>query len=228
MTTDNRLLSIVLALFLAACSTSYKKAEAFDLRTAEHRKIAVFPFWVKLLGSPPAELSPEELDALLWQEGIVLQRKFYRQLQEMQEPGDSLQVRIQPVGETLAIIEQEGFTLSDLYTEEIRKIASAFGVDAFVRTRIEKARLFKDLSAYGITIDEQYRELLDNQERWSDIPGSTLSAREIGVEMLLLDRDGGVPLWTAAFSEQVVWYRDPAEIIDDLTRKAARNFPYQE
>ncbi len=228
MTHTVRLISLFLALLLAACSASYKKAEAFDLRTAEHRHIAVFPFWVKLLGSPPKELSPEEMEALLWQEGIVLQREFYRQLQERQEPGDSLRVRIQPVSETLAIIEREGFTLSDLYTEDIRKIAPAFGVDAFVRTRIEKARLFKDLSAYGIAIDEQYRELLDNQERWSDIPGSTLSAREIGVEMLLLDQNGGVPLWTAAFSDQVVWYRDPTEIIDDLTRKAARNFPYQE
>ncbi|NND35374.1 MAG: hypothetical protein HKN76_22495, partial [Saprospiraceae bacterium] len=107
-----------------------------------------------------------------------------------------------------------------------QEIAMLLNVDAVVQARIVKTRFMSDLASYGIDVATHIVNLVTNYYVSPWLTYATRS-KEIDAEYSLISKDGGEVLWSISFSEGADWRQPSKVIIDGISRRAARYFPYR-
>jgi hypothetical protein len=221
-------LLLPLFLLLPSCATPYYLSEDFDYRTAFHREIAVLPVVVIYCGKIPSNLSEADIQTIEVAESRAFQISLHNEILRSTRGGKKpLRVDVQHYNTTLKILRQQGWEVRETWEADPAELAAALKVDAVVIARVEKMRFLTDLESLGIEVAIGVAEESKRCKWFPWIPLDT-RAETIYADFSLIDRESGATLWSIYLEKDADW-REPAnEVINGVTRKAAKHFPYRE
>jgi len=214
-------------LWYSSCSPHYIAAN-FDDRTIDHETVAILPVEVVFTGKVPEDISEEDILAIEEAEAKAFQISFYNEILRSTKSGRKpIYVDIQHYQQTLGRLEEQCTSLSDAWSKEPAELAAILDVDAVVKARIEKMRYMSDLESYGIDLGIQLAQLFSGATFWPWLPPGMTRAKTIRADYSLLDGEENKILWSVAFDIDADWSRPSNEIIDEVSRRAGRKFPYR-
>lgn len=216
----------VLMIMLTGCK-SYFVAVDFDTRTANHKTIAILPFEMIFTGVKPEKLTQADLDTIAVSESKAFMISFYNEILRSTRGGKKpIRVDVQHFDKTLSILQANNMDIRSSWKEDPGQLAKLLGVDAVVKARIEKHRLMSDLASYGIDLGMHILGVLSNYSIWFWLPSDLAKSKEIKSSYSLVDTAGST-LWSIAFDADADWSQPSNQIIDDINRRSAKNFPYR-
>lgn len=220
-------LGTVLLLTIYSC-TPYFQAANFDTLTADHTRIAVLPFDMIFTGQMPEELTESDILRIEEAESQAFQISFYNQLLRSTRSGKkNLRIEVQHYQATNKILEEKGISIRESWRLSPEELADILEVDAVVRAHIEKARFMSDLASFGIELGVDIVHVLTNYRLWPWLPPVSTRNKAVVADFSLFDEKEGTVLWSISFDKGADW-REPAnEIINQITRRAAKKFPYR-
>ncbi len=179
-------------------------------------------------GKMPDDLTEQDILHIEEAESRAFQISFLNELLRSTRSGKKpLSVDIQHYQKTLNQLEAEGISIRKSWEMSPEELADLLGVDAVVRARIEKARLMSDLESYGIDMSVRIINILTNYQWFPWFPPISSQNKEIVADFSLLEREEGRVLWSISFDKGADWRQPANEIIDDISRRAAKKFPYR-
>lgn len=223
-----RTLPLLLAL-LAGCASVDYRSPAFEQRAAGHRSIAVLPFEMVFTGKAPRGLTAEQILAIEEAESVAFQRALYHRLlrRSSADRRRPILVRIQPAEQTGRLLAEHSIPIRESWAMTPDALADLLGVDAVVRTTVYKTRYLSDLASFGLEVawDVLLHELSDGEIQL--LPVGMVKTHDIRAESAVLDGRDGQPLWQIAVERQADWTRGTDAVIDGITKRLARKFPYR-
>lgn len=217
--------SATLLLILLSGCKSYFVAADFDARTANHTTIAILPFEMVFTGVKPEKLTYEDLRTIEEAESKAFMISFYNEVLVSTRRGRKpIRVDVQHFDKTLSTLTANNIDIRTSWNESPGKLANLLGVDAVVKARIEKHRLMSDLASYGIDVGVHIIGVLSHHAFW--FPGDPAKSKEIHTNFSLVDTEGAA-LWSIAYDINGDWRQAPNKIIDDISRRSAKHFPYR-
>ena len=227
MMREFNLLAGLVILSIVAC-TPYYLSSRFESTTADHQHIAVLPFEIRFTGLKPEKLTDEDVLELEEAESRAFQISFYHEILRSTKNGRrAIRVDIQDYQKTIDLLKDYNIGIRDSWEMAAHELAKILDVDAVVRARIEKARYMSDLTSYGIELGVEIVHHLTNFVLWPWVPGISNQSKAIIGDYTLYNKKDDTTLWSIAFEEGADWRRPAHEIIDEISRKAARKFPYR-
>ncbi len=216
-----------MVMMTTSCTTYYLSSQ-FEEKTKDHAVIAVLPFEMRFTGFMPTQMLEEDIQLLEEAESRAFQYSFYNELlRRSRRPKKTLQVEVQDHGKTLALLAKNGISIRDSWNMLPEELAPILGVDAVVRARIQKARIMSDLASFGIDVG---KDLINRIARiplrvW--LNGISNQNKAIIADYALFNEEMGTTLWSIEFDQEGDWRRPAHEMIDDISRHAAKKFPYR-
>lgn len=218
--------ALLLLPFLISCK-SYFLATDFDTRTANHKTVAVLPFEMIFTGVKPEKLTNEDMQIIEEGESKAFMISFYNEILRSTRGGKKpIRVDVQHFDKTLSILKTNNIDIRSSWKEDPGKLAKILGVDAVIKTRVEKHRLMSDLASYGIDLGTRILGILSDYKIWLWLPPNLAKSKEVKSSSSLLD-NGGATLWSIAYDIDADWRSPANEIIDQINRKSAKHFPYR-
>lgn len=218
------ILTLFLLVFLTSCKKYYTTAD-FEEKTIDHQTIAVLPFQMSFSGIRPKELTPEDIKVIEEAESKIFQASFYDAILASTRRGKKqLRVDVQHFSKTLSLLENNGITIRDSWFEDPSKLAELLGVDAVVKSRIDKTRYMSDLASYGIEVGTQVINVLS---RGRIIPGVSRRNKDVKTNYSLVDKNTGNTLWSIGFDYNADWRSRPEDMVDAINHRSAKKFPYR-
>ena len=106
------------------------------------------------------------------------------------------------------------------------ELAEILGVDAVVRTRVKKTRYMSDLASYGIDVGiyvahDVIHDVTDGEVHLP-IPWGLTKTHDIWAA-----GEDGALLWQVAVRRATDWTRPANDVIEGITKKLAKKFPYR-
>jgi len=225
------LLSVQVILFTLAfqsCSNSKFLAADFDSKTANHKRIAILPVETVLSGNQPKKLNAAQIKSIEEAESKAFQTSLYNCLLKKSGSGKKdIKIEIQPIEKTNSLLAGAGIDIRRAWTLESEELCKKLGVDAIVKTKVEKTRYLSDLASYGISVGQDILLALTDYAVWPFMPSGMAKTNDIKSECSVLNGSDGSLLWRVAVQTETDWSQPSNQIIDDLNRKFARNFPYK-
>lgn len=219
---------IVVLLFVLSSCTPYFKSANFDTLTVDHTKVAVLPFEMIFTGVQPDQLREEDILRIEEAESQAFQISFYNELLRSTRRGKkAFRVDVQHYQETLKILEDQEISIRSSWAYSPQEMADLLKVDAVVRARIEKARFMSDLASYGIELSVQLINILTNYQLMPWLPMVSTQNKAVVADFSLFEQEEGLVLWSIAFDKGADWRQPANQIIDEISRKAAKKFPYR-
>ena len=224
---------LLLILLSAACTAVDYRSPQLAARTTDHKTVAVLPFEMVFTGKAPKGLTAGQIARIEDAESLAFQSSLYHRLLNRSSAHRDRRIRIdlQPVEVTNRILDDQGIGLRESWGMPAEKLAFVLGVDAVVRTRVEKTRYLSDLASYGIdvgahVIHDVVHEATDGAVHLP-IPYGLGKTHDIHADGSLLAGDDGALLWKVAVHRGTDWTRPANDVIEGVTKKLARKFPYQ-
>lgn len=214
-------------LLLAGCAAVRYEAPDFGARASGHRTIAVLPFEMIFTGRPPARLAPDQVARIEEGESLAFQAALYDSLLHYSSANKRRRIRvdIQPIEVTNQILDQNDIELRRTWGMEPTELARFLGVDAVVRTRVQKTRYLSDFASYGIDVG---LSVLHESGVAEHLPLPDLArTHDIYAESILVDAADGRLLWKRAVERRADWAHPANDVIVHVTRKLAKRFPYR-
>jgi len=219
---------ICVAIIAQSCGSGKFLAPDFSTKTKTHKIIAVIPVQTVLSGNQPKKLTPDQVKQIEEAESQAFQASLYNCLLAKSGSGKKkIYITIQTIEKTNSILDSNGITLRDAWTKSPEQLAKILGVDAVVKTKVEKTRYMSDLASYGISLGQDVLLILTDGALWPFIPGGTAKTNDINADCSLLNGVDGSLLWRVTVQTSTDWSTPANQIIDNLNRKFARNFPYR-
>ena len=218
-----------LAMSVTACTAIVYRSPALVEGAAQHQSVAVLPFEMLLTGKQPAGLTPEQLVEIEEYESVGFQTSLYYALLDRADAGrrHRIYIQLQGVETTNAILEENGISIRDSWLMDPRDLAEVLGVDAVVRTQVEKTRYLSYGASFGIDLGAAIvDEATDGKLGWL-LPWGPVKTHDIWADASMLDGANGDLLWKVAVHREADWTRPANDVIAGVTRKLARKFPYQ-
>jgi hypothetical protein len=218
--------SILVLLLLFSCK-SYYIAPQFEYNTISHKTIAILPVEVDHIGNIPDELTTEDIENITQAESKAFQISFYNELLRSTRSGrNNIRVQVQDYRKTINLLDKNNIDIHDSWHMPNRELASILKVDAIVKTRIQKTRYMSDLASYGVEVAVHIVNVLANYHSWLWLPPHLTRSKEILAEYRLIS-DNDHLLWSINYDVDADWRSPAKEIIDSVTRRAAKKFPYR-
>lgn len=219
-------LFVLAIMLLTGCKSAYVVSD-FESKTASHKTIAILPFEMSFTGVKPEKLSEADLIEIGEAESKAFMISFYNELLASTKGGKKpIRVDVQHFDRTLNILKGHKMNMHDAWTEDPVVLAEVLGVDAVVKGRIQKNRLMSDLASYGIDLGMRILNVLTDYSVLFWLPSDLSKSNEVKTSYSLVNTDGSV-IWSIAFDEDADWSKPANELIDELNRKAAKQFPYR-
>ncbi len=224
-----KLVPLLLTVLAASCVAVRYESPRFTDEARAHREVAVLPFQMILVGKLPARLTPADVAFIEEQESLAFQNAFYYALLDRSDVRKKrrIRVRIQPVETTNRILAENGIGIRESWSLPADVAAEMLGVDAVVRTTVEKARYLSDAASFGIDVGSHvFNEATEGKLAWLTPPGLR-KTHDIFADASLLDGTDGDLLWKIAVHRATDWHRPANDVIVGLTRKLAKKIPYR-
>ena len=227
-------LTLLSALLLtAACTAVDYTAPQFAARTADHQKVAVLPFEMIFTGKAPENLTAAQIARIEEMESLAFQTSLYYRLLNRSSAHRThrIYIELQNVEETNRILAGRKIAIRDSWRMPPEELARILGVDAVVRTRVKKTRYMSDLASYGIDVGahvlhDVVRDVTDGDVHLP-IPWGLTKTHDIWADGALLAGADGTLLWQVAVRRATDWTRPANDVIEGLTKKLAKKFPYR-
>lgn len=224
-----KILPLFLVTFLfIGCNKDFYQVKSFKQKTKDHTTIAILPVEMVFSGLKPFELSEEDLEKQEEGESKAFQISLYNELLKRKEnTKKGPNVKMQKPRETNKLLEENEISIRDSWDKPTEELAEILGVEAVVKSRIEKKRYFSDLASFGIDVASKLIALLAKDLGIFAIGQDLKKSNDIYSRYELIDGDSGEILWSMSYEEEAN-YKNPADvIIGSLNENAAKRFPYK-
>lgn len=225
--------SLLVTIFFAACVGTKFTSPNFDVKTVKHKQIAVLPFEMVYTGRTPDNMTPADIEKVRYAEALAFQKSLYDNILRQSGGGKKdVKIEVQPIEKTNKMLQDSGLNYLALSTTMPEILCKKLGVDAVVYTKIEKERFLSDLESFGISIAQDVLDKLrlGNPELNTglpDIPGNVSRTYHIKTDCQLKNGEDGSLLWKYTVDEDTDWQMPANEVIQALTRRFSRKFPYR-
>lgn len=221
-----KLSAIVLALSVLIIFNSchrYYTSSSFTEKTANHKTIAILPPQMMLSGKQPKELTKEDIQKLEEKESRLFQESLYNNiLRRANTNKKTMYVAVQEPNTTLALLEKHNISMRDSWAKEDKELANRLGVDAVVRTTIQKERYLSNLASFGIDMGTR---ILNTASNNSILTSSLDKTNDIKATCSIVSN--GETLWNDSYKREADWNSPANEVIERITGKFAKHFPYK-
>ena len=219
-----KLLLFAVITLIAACAAQKYTAPDFERLTRNHDMVAVVPVEMVFTGRQPEDLSPYDIQKLEEAESQAFQISLHNALLNKAEKKT---IYFQEIDKTNQLLEESGYTIRQSWDIRGEQLAEILGVDAVVKMRIEKQRYLSDLESFGIDLAQGIVNILSGWRFSPWIGDEDLNkTNDIRAKATLINQKDGKVLWNYAIDREADWNNPPADIINNVTRRMARNFPY--
>lgn len=227
--TRKLLMVLSLSALLMSCTAVHYRSPALAEEAAFHQKVAVLPFTMILTGKQPTGLTPDQIAEIEEYESLGFQTSLYYALLDRADAGRKhrIYIDLQSVEETNDILWENGISVRDSWVMDPEVLAEVLGVDAVVRTQVEKTRYLSNAASYGIDLGTHVLYEVTEGRLDGFIPHGLIKTHDIYADASLLDGGDGGLLWKVAVHRDADWTRPANAVIAGVTRKLARKFPYQ-
>lgn len=217
---------IVLWLSVIGCARPFYSVN-FEEKTADHKTIAVVPIEMIFTGQIPKDWTNSDVVRVEEAESQAFQISFHNEILRSTKSGKKpIRVDLQHYKKTLQLLENNSIGIRDSWKRTPEELARTLGVDAVVTARIQKTRFMSDLESYGIDVATELVNILSDYKLAPWIPVSSQS-KEIKGDYAVINGADGTTLWSITFTVPGDWRQPANQIIDNISRRAARNFPYR-
>ena len=217
------------AILLGACTTVHYESPKIAGPVAERQTVAVLPFEMVFAGKLPPELGPERIRAIEAGESLAFQHALYDSLLDRSSVTRKrpILVRIQPVETTNRLLDEGGIELRESWRMPAEELARRLGVEAVIRTRVEKTRYMSELASWSTEVGlHVLHEASEGRIDWLIPPGLTRTD-DIYADSTLVSGEDGDLLWKVAVHRATDWRRPANDVVVGITRKLAKKFPYR-
>jgi hypothetical protein len=214
---------------LGACTAVHYESPRLGGRAGDGETIAVMPFEMVFAGKLPPDLRPEEIRAIEAGESLAFQHALYDRLLDRSSATRKrpILVKIQPVETTNRLLDESGIALRDAWELPAETLAETLGVEAVLKTRVEKTRFMSELASWGTEVGlHVLDEASEGEIGWLIPPGLTRTD-DIYADCTLLSGEDGDLLWKVAVHRATDWRRPANDVVVGITRKLAKKFPYR-
>ncbi len=216
-------LAVVCILVTLTSCHRYYTSSSFNEKTATHKVIAILPPHIVMTGQLPRNVSKETIVALEEMESRMFQQSLYSNILKRAKTGKKIMdVSIQPYSNTISMLEEHNISVRDSWEKDDRELAQILGVDAVVRSSIQKDRYMSDEASLGITVARGI--VFAASKSPLTIPVSNKTS-DIQATCTLVSN--GETLWNDSYREGSNWNNPANEIIEEITERFARHFPYR-
>ncbi len=224
-----RHLALTALVFATACTTvNYTSPDVATVRA--HRTVAVLPVEMVFTGKAPAGLTGEEILGIEEGESLAFQTSLYFRLLNRVGKG-RLDVELQQVEETNRRLATAGIGIRESWVMPPVELADILGVDAIARTRVKKTRYMSDLASFSIEVGSHVLHELVHDATDGDVHLPVLyglvKTHDIYADGSLLSGRDGTLLWQVAVHRSTDWSRPANDVVEGVTKKLARKFPYR-
>ncbi len=216
-------------ILLGACTAVHYESPRLARLAPDQQTIAVLPFEIVFVGKLPADLVPEDVRAIETGESLAFQHALYDRLLDRSSATRKhpILVRIQPVDTTNRLLDEKGIELRQTWEMPPKSLAQALGVDAVLRTRVEKTRYMSELASWGTEVGlHVLHDATQGRVDWLIPPGLTRTDDIYADSSLVSGVDGDL-LWKVAVHRATDWRRPANDVVLGITRRLARKFPYR-
>lgn len=221
----NLIIFLFAALLLSNCGREYYKTAGYDTYAPGHRAIAVTPVETITTGRIPPEVTQEMIEQIEDAESQAFQISFFNEIARRSgsRPGE-IQINLQHYSETNKRLRDAGYTPRESLELAPAQLAEILGVDAVVRATVRKTHYLTDLEAFGFDMASTFLAIFTDWPFWF-LPDSKTA--DVDASCSILDGKAGVAVWSTNRRWRLDWNRRHNEIIDNISRKMARRFPYR-
>ena len=223
MNKNSTLIALVILVTLSACHRYYTSG-SFEEKSSKHKQIAVLPPRMVLTGNQPRNLSPSDIARLEETESKLFQEALYNNILKKGNQGKyELGVQVQPYANTLALLDKKQISVRESWDKSDGELADALGVDAVVRTTIQKDRIMSDVASATIFSAKKILDVVVSRNP-PVTPGFTKTANIKATCSLV---SNGETLWTDSYNKESDFSKPANEVIDNITNNFAKHFPYR-
>jgi hypothetical protein len=214
-------------IFMSGCAR-YFIASDFNQKTANHKSIAVLPVEMIFTGNQPKNMTKEDIEKIEEAESKAFMVSMYNEILRSTKNGKkSLRVDVQSFTKTISILEEKNISVRQAWNTSPVELANILGVDAVVQSRVTKKRYMSGLASFGIDLGVQILDNLLGGGLWGAVPNQATRTDDIFASFSLVNGTDAAALYSRSFSTEADWNSPANEIIDRITRKFARKFPYR-
>ncbi|MFQ5351120.1 MAG: hypothetical protein ACE5EG_11815, partial [Thermoanaerobaculia bacterium] len=210
-----RAMMIILAAVVGACTAVHYESPRLAERPPDRETIAVMPFEMVFAGKLPPDLGPEQIRAIEAGESLAFQHALYNRLLDRSSVKRSrpILVRIQPVETTNRLLDEGGIELREAWQMPAEELAETLGVQAVLRTRVEKTRYMSELASWGTELGlHVLHEASKGRIDWLIPPGLTRTD-DIYADSTLVSCEDGDLLWKVAVHRATDWRRPANDVV---------------
>lgn len=224
-----RHLGLIALVFSAACtSVTYRSPEVATIRA--HRTVAVLPVEMVFTGKAPSGITGEQILDIEEAESLAFQASLYHRLLHRVGRG-RLDVDLQQIEETNRLLSEEGIGVRESWILPPEELAEILGVDAVSRTRVKKTRYMSDLTSFSIEVGshilyEIFHDASDGDVHLPVLYG-LVKTHDVYADGSLVSGVDGTLLWQVQVQGSTDWARSANDVIEGITKKLARKFPYR-
>ncbi|MEW6470340.1 MAG: hypothetical protein AB1458_15605 [Bacteroidota bacterium] len=219
-----------LLLLLAACSgPRYFTSPDFAQKTANHKLVAILPVQMIMTGKKPEKLTDEDIAKIEEGESRAFQMSLYNNiLKNHTTKKGTIMVELQPYEKTMQIFKEKGIDLRKSWEADPMDLCKVLGVDAVVKTRVQKTRYMSDLASYGIDLGYHILSQIS-------IPATVIisgvvgpaKTNDIDAQCSLFNGADGSLLWKDMYKASASWNAPANDVIEGMTHTFAYHFPYR-
>lgn len=223
MITKFTLLAFFTVAFLSSCHRYYTSV-SFAEKTARHKTIAILPPQLLFTGALPKDISLADIKEQEEVESRVIQEALYNNILKRANANKmEMYVNVQPYSNTLATLQNFNISVRDSWTKTDKEIASILGVDAVVRTSIQKDRYMSDVASAGIIVGKKVLEAVFTKP----VSVPTVSNKTNDIKATCSIISNGEVLWNDSYTEETNYNYSANEAVQHITDTFAKRFPYK-
>lgn len=222
----NLALLIVCVICFSNCNREFYKTASYEEKAASHQIVAVLPVETITTGRVPERISEEHIRKIENAESRAFQTSLYNELAKRSgRYRGTISLDIQHFSETNAKLDAAGINPRGSWRMSAIDLAKILGVDAVIRTSVQKDRYLTDLESFGVTLANTILLNVTNGASWL-FPGNRTS--NLFISCSVLNGADGIPVWVSNVDCPTNWNRRSYEVIDDVSRMIGRRFPYRD
>jgi hypothetical protein len=216
------------AIITPSCSRrnhAYSSPSFFDLKTADHKMIAVVPAEIIFTGKQPKNLTSQQIDSIEVEESKSFQFSLQNSILRYANGRNYyMWVGVQDINTTLSLLEQNKISIRDSWRMNDKELSKILNVDAIVRMQITKQRYMSDYASYGVGMAER---VLWNAGVGGRLPLPNNAAKTNDIKVTCNIVSESVTLWNDYYKGSSNWNAPANVIIENITDNFGENFPYK-
>ncbi len=218
--------AVLMIVLISSCSRQRFQTNAYGDLAKEHHILAILPVEMVMTGRIPAELTKEDIDKIEEGESKAFQMALFSELSRGSgSRRNDIGVNFQHFDVTNDLLEEAGISFREAWTTSPVKLAKILGVDAVVKSRVEKQQYLTDLEGFGISLASRIANIMLPYSPFGGFVRTRTS--DVWASCSVLDSEAGVSVWASRQKCPTYWNRPTQDVVVDISRAMCRRFPYR-